>query len=536
MKRKLKITVAVVLGTVLLAGIAFGAFVAAMYIEAATFDVKGTPFESKYYMDEEGLFLADIPRDEYITDGAEYVVEGERIFDIRSYGASPEADFKTNRRAINAAITEASEAGGGVVKVSGGVYTAANIELKSNVTLRIAADGELRNISYETDDRENTEHNAAADVNDATDNALIFAKNAENIVIEGPGRISGQGATYCEPAEDASVFYPLDEFDLKAYVLEHRKRIMPGKEHETERDYLIALNYCKNATIRNVELYEAGSWTVRTEGIDGLTVEKAVINNNVRVANTDGIDVMGGKNIVIRDCFISTGDDGICLKTDPENVAVEGVLVENCEVFSLANCFKIGTATYHDVSDVTVRNCYFFMPGIAGGYAGIAIEATDGGKVSDVTVSDIYMEHVTSPLLIWLGYRKDGSALENVTVSGITSVGCDLPSAVVGYKKGGETHNVKNVTLADFDVTYREAKEHTDIYLGNKVCAGKMNMGGYPEITRVSHAYFINHTLSGYYDLPVYGLYAAYAEGLTVRNFNVTPRSSNTRPLSNVAF
>ena len=98
MKRKLKITVAVVLGTVLLAGISFGAFVAAMYIEAATFDVKGTPFESKYHMDEEGLFLADIPRDEYITDGAEYVVEGEQIFDIRSYGASPEADFKTNRR------------------------------------------------------------------------------------------------------------------------------------------------------------------------------------------------------------------------------------------------------------------------------------------------------------------------------------------------------------------------------------------------------------------------------------------------------
>ncbi|MBO8424373.1 MAG: hypothetical protein IAB16_05095 [Firmicutes bacterium] len=304
MKRKLKISVAVVLGTVLLAGIAFGAFVAAMYIEAATFDVKGTPFESEYYMDEEGLFLGNIPRDEYITDGTEYMEEGERIFDIRSYGASPEADFKTNRTAINAAITEASEAGGAVVVVS----------------------------------------------------------------------------------------------------------------------------------------------------------------------------------------------------------------------------------------DVTARNCYFFMPGIAGGYAGIAIEAVDGGKVSNVNLSNIYMDHVTSPLLIWLGYRKDGSALEDISVTGITSVGCDLPSAVVGYKKSGETHNVKNVTLSDFSVTYREAKEDTNIYLKNKVYSGKMNMGGYPEITRVSHAYFINHTLSGYYDLPVYGLYAEYTEGLTVSNFDVTPRSYNTRALSNVAF
>lgn len=55
-------------------------------------------------------------------------------------------------------------------------------------------------------------------------------------------------------------------------------------------------------------------------------------------------------------------------------------------------------------------------------------------------------------------------------------------------------------------------------------------MNGYPEITRVSHIYLINHELSFYWDLPVYGLYVNHAEGVGVENFNVIPRPDETRP------
>ncbi|NLZ65857.1 MAG: hypothetical protein GX906_05665 [Clostridiales bacterium] len=46
--------------------------------------------------------------------------------------------------------------------------------------------------------------------------------------------------------------------------------------------------------------------------------------------------------------------------------------------------------------------------------------------------------------------------------------------------------------------------------------------------------YIINHDISGYWDLPVYGLFARYVDGLEVENFKVTPRTTNTRERDNV--
>lgn len=517
-----KIAIAAVLAVVLVLGVGFGIAVAVPYIRAANFDVSGTAFDSPYRLDGKGWFIENVPYSEYLIDGAAYAEPSETVYDVRDFGASPSADFSVNRDAINTAVETASAAGGGVVLVDGGKYTAASIKLLSDVTLRVAAGSELSNVCFGVD-------SAAHPLN-----SFIYAENAQNVTVEGPGRISGNGATYCEPQEDSSLFLPLDTFNLKAYVLEHRKRIMMGKEHEMERDHLLAFNDCVDVVVRNVELYEAGSWTVRAENNNGLTFERVIINNNVRVANTDGIDVVGGTDTRITDCFIAAGDDAICLKTEDADDVVDGVFVENCEVMSLANCFKVGTATCGAIRNVEVSDCYFFMPGIAGGYSGIAIESVDGASVSDIYVHDVTMYHVTSPLLVWLGYREDGSSLSNVTVANITAEGCDLPSAVVGCKDGRTTYTVKNVTLSNFAVTYREAKQDLEIYRGDDVYSGSMNMGGYPEITRVSHKYFINHTLSAYYDLPVYGLYAAYTENLTVTDFVVTPRSTETRPHDNV--
>lgn len=486
-------------------------------------------YSRDYHVDESGNFIADIPFDEYLSDDA--ADDSQAVFDIRDYGASTSADFKTNREAINSAIIAANASGGGVVLVDGGEYSCANIQLLSNVTLRIAKDSALVNITYDQDINENAGFNDSTGDNVTVRNGFIYAENAQNIVIEGPGKLKGNGATYCLPQEDSTIFAPLDTFHLKTYVLEHRKRIMMGKTHEMSRYFIMAINYCQNVTVRNLEIYEAGSWTCRMEGNDNLLFEDVVINNNFRVANTDGIDIMGGTDTTIRHCFIATGDDAICLKTDPGNQPVDGVTVEDCEIMSLANCFKTGTATHNDIKNVSIKDCYFFMPdGVAGGYAGIAIEATDGGAVSNISVDNVYMNNVTSPLLVWLGYRGDGSSLKNVSISNITSWDCDIASAITGYEKA----SVDTVSIKNFNVKYREAKESLDIYQGNSDYCGRSNMGGYPEITRVSHSYRLSHETSEYWDMSVYGLLVRYADNVTTEGVYIVPRSTNTRPVSNI--
>ena len=514
------------------AAVSGAAAVFAPYLKTKVSHTKGTPFSSKYKLDEKGYFIKNIPYDKYLKENSSD--RDEKIFDIRDFGASPENNFKKNREAVNLAIKTASEEGGGVVLVTGGEYFCTNIKMMSNVTLRIERDSALANIDYETKTNENTDFYSLPENRTIQRNAFIYADDAENITIEGPGKIKGNGASYCNPQRESSLFYPLDTFNLKVYVNEHRKRIMMGKRHEMTRDFIMAVNNCKNVAVKNLEIYEAGSWTCRMEGNENLLFENVIINNNVRVANSDGIDIMGGANTVIRNCFIATGDDGISLKTDPGNKEINGVTIENCEIMSLANCFKIGTATCNNIKNISVKNCYFFMPGIAGGYSGIAIEATDGGKVENVSISGIEMEHITSPLLIWLGYRKKGSELEKVNISNITAKECDLPSAVTGYKKGSEVFCVKDVTLKDFYVTYRNAKESNIYYPLKGAYEGKLNMGGYPEITRVSHMYIHSHEVSPYYDLPVYGLFARNVKDLKIGNFVVIPRSSNKKPFTNI--
>lgn len=362
---------------------------------------------------------------------------------------------------------------------------------------------------------------------------MIYAENQENIIIEGPGKLKGNGATYCFEAQDTSPFYPLDTFNLKTFVREHRKRIMFAKEDEMTRDFIMAVNYCRNVTVRNPEIYESGSWTCRMEGNENLLFERVVINNNVRVANSDGIDIMGGKNTVIKNCFIATGDDAICLKADPGNDVLEDVVIENCELMSLANCFKAGTATCNDIKNVLIRNCYMFMPGIAGGYAGISIQSTDGATTKNIRCENITMENITTPFVIWLGYREKGSRLSDIVIKNIFADNCDIASSITGFKKHGEIHYAENITIENINVTYRQAKEKTCIYKGNDAYDGYLNMGGYPESTRISHMYILNHEKSLYYDLPVYGLFVRNAKNVKVRKFNVVPRRSNKRNMTN---
>ena len=92
-------------------------------------------------------------------------------------------------------------------------------------------------------------------------------------------------------------------------------------------------------------------------------------------------------------------------------------------------------------------------------------------------------------------------------------------------------NKVKNASVRNVKAVYRDCYEDLHIYRGDKVL--EANMDGYPEITRVSHRYFISHALSSYYDLPVYGIYVRDVENFVLENFFVTPRQGNTRALTN---
>src|SRR5258708_4509561 len=103
---------------------------------------------------------------------------GARIYNVRSFGAK--GDGQTlDTAAVQAAIDACTKENGGTVLVPAGDFVVSTLELKSNVTLLLAAQGRLLGSSK-------PEHySAGKGVPPGNGNiVLLYAVNAENVTIE----------------------------------------------------------------------------------------------------------------------------------------------------------------------------------------------------------------------------------------------------------------------------------------------------------------------------------------------------------------
>lgn len=459
-----------------------------------------------YTTDETASKIANIPYEKYVK---------ECSFTEKAVtpAVDKEAKGEDNSRLINEAIDQLFQNGGGTVVIPAGEYKVSTIELKSDVTLFVSKGAKL--VSLACDENEISAN--------PLDEAVVTANDAKNICVTGGGIICGSGESYTKDAETEEPLYALEEFNLYTRVIEARKRIRFAKD--TERNHIIKLNNCTDIHINNIILNESATWTLVINNCDRVDIGNVVIDNNMHVANTDGIDILGGNDISIHHCFIATGDDAIVLK--PIDMGIHGVTVSDCTVSSFANCFKIGTETAKSVDNVQVDNCYFFMPdGMTYGYSGIAIESADGSFIENVKISDIEMDGISSPLLIWLGNRlryveKNVGGISDISIKNVKAKNAEMPSAITGCEADGKTYYVQNVTLENFSVAYRDTKEHLSV----KKSVSEKSMSDYPEITRVSHHYFIDHKYSGYWDLPCYGIFVRHAKNVDYKGYTCTPRS-----------
>lgn len=445
--------------------------------------------------------------------------EGE-VFDIRSFGADVSKGEAENTAAIQSAIDECGRKGGGTVLVTGGCYTVTTIFLRSGVTLFIDKESAV---------------SANTTGKGYSDNALIYAFDCDNISLTGGGRLIGNGACFGRKPVSENQFEPAKVIDVISMRQESRAQIRFA--HPSKYGSLLVLNRCRGVRINNIIFEDSAWWTCKLLCCDGVEIYDSVIWNNRHVANADGFDVTGSSNVHINHCFVSTADDGIVLK-NAIWCGCEGemhnITVENCEVISCANAFKIGTETTYDIYDVTVKNCRFFMTDIyPGTVSGVSIEAVDGARVHDITVSGIEMERCTCPLFIRLCNRNRAaevtsatankteivkedkgekplsrktfdskSEMYNITVENITARDAELPVIVAGYRQKMKTKRCRNITLKNFDITYRDAIEIKDKRLFIPEYAKV-----YPECWR-------------FRNLPAYGIWARHCEKLKIVNFN----------------
>lgn len=498
-----------------------------------------------------GDYYEELPFDQYI-DKNQVLPEGGHVFDIRDFGAVAETD-RLNTEAFHKASKACEEAGGGTILVAGGSYRMGTVWIPSNTTLFIAADSEIeasRNADLLIEPQPEGHQKYGTE---SVEGAFVRAKNATNIKITGGGRISGSGEWYVYEPRELPALEPfgvtqIPRRDQAAQINSipgtiryfYRQRIryaedkyQEGKPNLRRPSYMVWMENCTNVTFDNIILYDAMTWTLNLDCCDDVNVRNMVIDDNRHVANTDGIDVTGCKNVKIEHCFISCADDGICLKNPVHtHRSIENVTVRDCVVVSVMNAFKIGTGTRHNIENVVVEDCHFCMPDIyPGSVSGFSIESCDGTHLKNVHIKNITMDKVVCPIYILLNKRNEagdpytdtvgenaywGGTIENITFEDIKATDIELPSIITGYvteKNDGTSVRkaVKNVRIVNFEGTYRDNEEVVEV----------------PEVIDELLVEYPENNAHG--DVDAYGIWARHVDGLELTNVQIQPRNMNKR-------
>jgi polygalacturonase len=287
-------------------------------------------------------------------------------FSVVDYGAVP--DGRTNDTAAIARAVAACEASnGGTVAFPAGRYLTGSIIMGSNMTLQLDAGSELL---YSPDPADSPIVASRWESTNAYTHApLIYANGRENVSIVGQGTINGQGANWWwrngqyDPSRSAQIRPAMDAWLRLLDRIEAGQR--PGPEEYTlAADYLrpslVQLNGCRNVLVEGVTLAESPMWLLHPLYSDHVVIRGVTFLSTG--PNGDGVDVDSCRDVRISDCFFSTGDDCIVIKSgrdaDGRRTArpTENVAITNCVMYKGHGAVVIGSETSGGIRDVVASN------------------------------------------------------------------------------------------------------------------------------------------------------------------------------------
>lgn len=273
---------------------------------------------------------------------------------ITNYGANTDST-RLSTRAIQSAIDDAERKGGGTVVIPKGVFLTGALFFKPGTKLRLEEGAVLKgsdNIDdYPLIPSRMEGHNLMYYA------ALINAYYVDSFSISGPGMINGNGTKFWK------VFW--------AYRDSMRLAGKAATNLEVHRPRLLFIWGCNAVTIKNVKLHNSGFWTTHLYHCMNVLLDSCDIRapfKPVPAPSSDGVDIDACKDVIVRNCYISVNDDGVCIKGGKgpdaqsryEDGATENVLVENCVYGPVQSALTMGSECIH-ANNITMRNCQVDM-------------------------------------------------------------------------------------------------------------------------------------------------------------------------------
>ena len=299
------------------------------------------------------------------------------VFNPLDYGAV--ADGHTNNTAAFAKVVAAChEAGGGTIWVTAGKYLTGSVRLADNVTLHLDSGAELL---YSGDPADSPIVPSRWECTNVFAHApLIYADGCQNIAITGRGTLNGQGWNWWWRAGHGTAPAGVDRSVAREAWRNAYARIEAGEKLTADdfkvaaeflRPSLVGLYDCRNVLVEGVTLFKSPMWMLHPVYSEDIVVRGVRFvsadpedqpSKEGTGPNGDGIDVDSCRNVRISDCFFSTSDDCIVIKSGRDNDGrrtnrpTEYVTVTNCVMYKGHGAVVIGSETSGGIRNVVASN------------------------------------------------------------------------------------------------------------------------------------------------------------------------------------
>ena len=454
---------------------------------------------------------------------------GAAVYDVRDFGALGDGRH-IDSPAVNAAIEQAAQQNdGSVVVLRGGTFLCYSIRLKSNVTLRIEADGVLKAAApTDSDGYDEAEPNDYDQYQDFGHshwhNSLVWGEGLTDVTLEGDGLIDG----------------------TDVLTRGGQRKSSTG---QTTANKALALRDCQRVVVRGLRFLACGHFALLLTGVDDLLIDGVTADTN-----RDGFDIDCCERVVVRNCRVNTvNDDAIVLKCSyalgrpkpTEHVLIEDCHVSGYDVGSLMDGtrttrttkapdgdgptgrIKLGTESNGGFRHIAIRRCTFTH------CRGLALETVDGAPMEHVCVDDIRMRDIcNAPIYIRLGNRmRAPKGFRRPTISHVSIRHIDVDDADSRYAcliVGTDGNRIRRVSLRDISIRFRGGVTLDDVeqqrgsnpfFFSGK---GKATISihgekeGYPEPSA--------HGLQ-----PAWGLSVSHAEKLLLENVRLETATHDER-------
>ncbi len=352
--------------------------------------------------------------------------------------------------AIQQAIDDAHNAGGGIVFIPAGVYKSGNLTLKSNVTFYLAGGavivGTGRGEDYRIDFRKDSRN---------ADGTYFIRTTAgsSNITVRGRGTIDGKGIAM-------------------------RERIMPApNKSEGFLNNLLVPLQTSNFTFDGLILRDAGFWSFMVVRSDHVTINNLKGFQDLYKIENDVIDINESQHVQVKHAVAISDDDTYSTKTWLQTgmssgwpgalEQLEDVVFDDALAWTRCAAFKIGMGVAQPQIGVTVRNSYVFQSArallIDHGYQYNTLP--EEGYAQNITFENIDIERVGINQFgnYWLGVSTSTSGnVSNVIVKNVNvrELGSQQSRLSGNTTKGGL---VNGVTFSDVYVKGKLATTLSDL-------------------------------------------------------------------------